>query len=512
MAINIFTGATNQNYGTSTNWSLGVVPTATDGHIVTFDATSPNCTVNASNRFANNIDFTGYTNTITFTNALTVSGNITLAPTMSIAGANVLAINNNGTITTNGVTWPNGFTFSGTSKTFTIVGTLTVFGITSFSGATSTIVNGGTLSCYGSVTIANASHIISGTTQCNLNGTTTWTHISTSTFGLPLNINTLGTVTFSSAGLRYGGSGAVLTYTSGTVAGTKDLKIYSGCTINTSGMTWTTFTNAASVTITLTSDLNISGSFTCTVNSLTINGLFNVYVGGSIHRSTSGAFRGSATIVLNGTGNWTDVYPSSEWSINMTIDTLGTIVLGSDIRFRTGLLKYVQGTVDFTTNSNVFTINQAATTLDTGLMTFRTLVLNNTITLNSTLRATNIQFGSGGLCTLLGSFGFIVNNFDFILTSRSLYLTAGNTYTINSSMTCLAATAGARNTIQSSTAAAAFLTLTYGATQDVRHCNATWINSSGGQTIYTSSGTLSNTVNWNVGVAPTNQGNFFFLM
>jgi len=112
---NLFTGATNANWGTSTNWSLGVVPTASDGYVTRFDATSPNCSVNSSNRICNHIDFTGYTNTITRSQILTVSGNITLSPTMNWAGTNVFGMNASGTITTNGKSIPNTFQFTNTA-------------------------------------------------------------------------------------------------------------------------------------------------------------------------------------------------------------------------------------------------------------------------------------------------------------------------------------------------------------------------------------------------------------
>ena len=72
MAANIFTGATNSLFSVATNWSLGTVPTSTDANTATFDATSPNCTVNVSSN-CQSLDFTGYTNVLTMTFILTVS-------------------------------------------------------------------------------------------------------------------------------------------------------------------------------------------------------------------------------------------------------------------------------------------------------------------------------------------------------------------------------------------------------------------------------------------------------
>ena len=52
----------------------------------------------------------------------------------------------------------------------------------------------------------------------------------------------------------------------------------------------------------------------------------------------------------------------------------------------------------------------------------------------------------------------------------------------------------------------AIFNLQNGATQSVTNCNATRIDSSGGQTIYTSEGTLTDTINWGIG-----SGNFFLM-
>jgi hypothetical protein len=136
MAVNAFRGTTDSNWGTAANWTQGTVPTAADGHVTTFDASSPNCTVNTSSRVCNNLDFTGYTNTITMTNQITVSGNVTLVSTMAsrVAGAGALLINATSTMTSNGGTWPNALTIQGISQTYTLADNWVVTGTFTRSG------------------------------------------------------------------------------------------------------------------------------------------------------------------------------------------------------------------------------------------------------------------------------------------------------------------------------------------------------------------------------------------
>jgi hypothetical protein len=100
-------GGVDNNWGSTSNWSAtsggaggSSIPTA--GDAVFFDTNSPNCTVNASNRVALSLNFTGYSNTITMTFAITVSGNVTLSANMGISGTGALTINGSSTLTSNG--------------------------------------------------------------------------------------------------------------------------------------------------------------------------------------------------------------------------------------------------------------------------------------------------------------------------------------------------------------------------------------------------------------------------
>ena len=80
MAANIFDGSTDGNWGTAANWSLGAVPLIGDGNVATFDATSPNCTINSTARACNGLDMTGYLGTLSGTIA---EGLVKAVPTIT---------------------------------------------------------------------------------------------------------------------------------------------------------------------------------------------------------------------------------------------------------------------------------------------------------------------------------------------------------------------------------------------------------------------------------------------
>jgi hypothetical protein len=491
MAANIFTGVTNSNWGTATNWSLAAVPTATDTNIATFNAASPNCTVNVT-AVCNNIDFTGYTNTITMTNGITVSGNVTFDSTMTsrVAGSGSLSINGTSAIVTNGATWNNALLFPG-SGTKTITGTLTVTGLfTSVAsnqtvnggalilnggmtitgnmsgGTTSVTLGGGTWSgtaflgnpltfagnstisgavAYGGSTLTYTSGIITTTgstvsissatlnvsaitfnnitvpagstgitlsAALNLSGTLTVT--PNTSFTGAFNITTVGIIATGqisgtasiilSGGGTWSGAGAVttnltfagnttisatvsygtgvLTYSSGTITTTSStLSLVASCTLNVASITWNNvILNAATQTYTLTSDLNISATFSLLAAANIVNGAFNINVSGSFNSSF--ALSGTATIIMNGTGTWSGVGAVRN---NLTINTAGTITISGTINYNTGTLTYTTGTV--TTTGSTLTI-AASTTLNCAGITWNNITFNNasqTCTLSSNL-------------------------------------------------------------------------------------------------------------------------------
>jgi len=139
-------GGVNNNYTNANNWSStdgGVhvaesVPTSSDD--VFFTTNSPNCTLdNGGNRFARNLTFSGYSNTITFTNTIAINGNLILSTGMTFSGTSALSWNTAGNITTNGKLIPQPLTFNGagtynlfdnlnTNNTFTMGASIIISG------------------------------------------------------------------------------------------------------------------------------------------------------------------------------------------------------------------------------------------------------------------------------------------------------------------------------------------------------------------------------------------------
>lgn len=257
---NVFDGSTDANWGTASNWSQNSVPTATDGFVTCFDATSPNCTVNASNRVCNALDFTGYTNTITMTLGITVSGNVTLSPTMIISGTGFLYMASvTSQITTNNKLWNGNFQFQGGSVTYTIVDTLKVGGTFYYGLSTTNTTINGVVLVSGSVQNNVTSGYVTGGTII-MNGTGTWSMPNVTTGSVRQNMifNTAGTITISGTIRQLNGS---ITYTSGTMVTTgSTINIGGICPLNLNGITLNNLNiGITQATVTLSSGFNVSG-------------------------------------------------------------------------------------------------------------------------------------------------------------------------------------------------------------------------------------------------------------
>ena len=567
MAANVFKTGGGNVWGNVNSWSLGSIPTGADGNVATFNGTSPACNIDTTTRICNAIDFTGYTNTITFSQHLTVNGNITLGLSMSFAGSGNLVVNAASTLTGNGVTCQQTlnlalavtYTFSGNwvnnapliiqaNCTLTGTGTLQA---TSFNNASATLV----------VTLST-NVIITGTSQnsflTTLNGASnTWSTAGwTSTFGVSgtatiqltggtwsasqsWNINvtiqgniTMGSVTYASSGTP------TLTYTSGTVtlSGSPTLTISGNCTINCTGLSTSNFFGL----------LSISGSVTISGTGLYCNGI-----------TTGGVLSGSITVFLVG-GTWT----SSGNSCNVNLTIVGNVTFAASVLFGnsgTPTLTYISGTP--VVSGSTLTLG-ASCTLNTAGMSFNNLTITNAVgttitnnslltingtltvpasnaivfagtggitipnltlpafaaTFSSTLSCTNLTLASStytfnglltvsgtlnlpnGSITFAGSAGFNVANL-LATTIAGVYtctLSAGVTYTVTASISITTTAVANTYTLASSSGSVlAILTLGHSATQSLAYVvNATRIDSSNGQTIYTVKGTITSSNNW----------------
>lgn len=483
MPTRTWRGTIDSNWGTADNWAEGAVPTSADD--VVFDASSPACTVNSTNRVCLSITFSAYTNTITMSNNITVGAAtgtifITLGASMGIAGSGQLGFSGQGnaTLTTNGRTWPNQFNFlnanaSNATITYTLNDNCTFGGLLSISGGattgrtiTFTSSAARTITCNAGITSAtNANFRASGFTMTFKITSGTINLSAGIAHGITMDIDGgASTITFS-AGSQYIGyatttttpSICTLKYTSGIV-NTTGATLYGG-TVRFEGLNDNVIFPAAelgaSVSTVATNTINIP-----TGNWLKISGLYsapsvsNVSTtftgGGQIYcysLTHTGLVSGAVTIIFYGTG---------------TLTTTANRIAVTEVKFDTGAggLTTLVGNNFFgasgsgATNFTVISgdVVSTGTVLFTAVTSSTTGVSSPTITANNTI-FNNLDFGTGSSALQINittnllvngrlSFGVndVVNNVTLTVTSSSgininvqgsLLIGAGqNTFTI----------------------------------------------------------------------------------
>ena len=495
MANNYWRGTTNSNWGTSTNWSLSLVPTASDGNITVFDGTSPNCTTDAGGKVCNAINFSAYTNTITMTNTITVSGNITLGSGMHVSGASSLIMNGAFTAQSNGFAWPNGLTLQGgSSPTWTLSDTWVIGGLLTVTTTNSTIagviqaatcsITAGTLTLGGNITITGLTTIASAVV---LNGPSytlstgglnhgstvtgtifsiiltggTWTATGSGYLGVPLTF--AGNVTLASIVAFGGANNPTMSLTSGSVTvGTGVIHIGASCILNVPTISWYNLIidSASGTTVTLNGNLVITNTFT----------LYNSYA-----------------VTFSGTGTLTLSQPITFQSISgssFTCPISGTSCTFPDYNITLGTSTW-SGTVTVTGGTH-------------------------TITLNGTMTAVTLSLPTSANVTIAGTGGWSVGTTNIIPSGSTYTLTlhAGATYTWTTLLSINPANIGIAYTLTSdSGSVSAIVNLSYGASQLLAFVNATRIDSSGGQTIFSYKGVLTTVKNWATGISNGNLTN-----
>ena len=541
MAANNWTGTTNSNWNVSTNWSLGAVPTSSDGNTATFTSSSPNCTINATSLVCNNIDFTNYTHTLTFTNNLEVFGNITLGTGATFAGADGIYSYGSGTLTSNGVTLTCPYGCANTI-TLTIADSWTCGNSVNIGGATTMngnniYFNGGTTSGTGS--LSGTTNIYFGaTTLGNLTINNPYIYIQAASGTFTFN----GTLTWDIAA----GTTGYLTYNSGTCTSTTSgiLKLAGGASgtstynISISSSNSTSLTNSSglnlysfalspttnALVVNVTGNLTCNGTFSTAQNrSVTVNG-GTIYLGGNIslgYASGAESPLGSTNYIYIGTGTFGFSGASTSGGFNgsgsFTINTSGTLTFtsGDSFNFSGMNLIYTAGTVVTTGTTLVIgTTGYTSTTLNTSGITWNNINFANvasTVTLNSLLSASGtVTFASS--ITFAGSYGFSFYGMTINAVGLTISLVSSNTYTITNSFICTVPTSANSFTLNATTAGTqAILNLNQGASQTLNFIKATDINSSAGQTIWCWSPTLSNTLNWNSLLPSSMQTAYCFL-
>jgi len=303
------------------------------------------------------------------------------------------------TFNTNVMSWDN--VFIGSALTHILSSAMNVSGtLTLGSTSNNTTINGAfNINVTGSVTVNVTTGIIAGTATIVMVGTGTLSTslITTGAFRNNLTFNTAGTITISGTVTFNTGT---LTYTAGTmvVAGSELRTAGVSCTLNTGGMTWNNATLAGTATYTLTSNLNIGGTFfnASTTLTTTYNGVFNINVGGSITLSTTtGILNGTASFVMNGTGTLAMASITTGYlTNNLTFNTAGTITISGTIRYQTGTITYTAGTMSM--GISILSLTAVATLATNGMTWYNIYVrtFSAVITLSNNIQTTILEIGT----------------------------------------------------------------------------------------------------------------------
>jgi hypothetical protein len=465
---------------------------------------------------------------IAFAGTITLSSNLTVIDT-TLFGAGVSTFVNTGRFTQTGA-----LTLVG-SATVTLINNITVLGDFSATGTGIQTLNAFQLIVNGGIYTSGTDYV-RGTTSILLNGTGTWTSDGASysiarAIRNNVIINTAGTITFSGQASFNTGT---LTYTAGTIVKTGSvLNCYGATTLNTNGISWnhiaisgtitlpsaltvagntdiigtTTFTPAGSFTqtgslrfmstavLTLPNNLIVTGNLYTlgSDNNHTVNG-FQISVGGSLILSTTPGttLGGTSVIVLDGTGTWSGAATVSN---NISINTSGTITFSEAVLYSTGTLTYVAGTV----NTAGSTLNiKGSSTLDTQGMQWGALDIDTaaTVTLPSQLYTNDtIYLDSTGI-SFAGAGGFSCYGISQRVLG-TITLESSRTFVIRNSFESISSNNTSRSLFQSSIPGTqAIMTLLPSATQSIGYVDATDIDSSLGQKIWSFKGNLNNATNW----------------
>jgi hypothetical protein len=513
---------TGGNWNATSSWVGGVIPTVADDVVAT--ATSGNLTVTAT-AAALSINFTNYVGTFVVNSGITLTigngttntgGTFTMVSGMNVGltSTGTLSFAATATLSSGGITWPGNIILivtpntAGQTRTFTLGSPWSVNGNLSITfGATSqsVILNSNSMTVRGNLTMGTSAlghnSGFSGTTNLILGTTTTQTvttnilaSITVVDIAIPVTFNSSGTIIITTpfSKLRF----STLTWTAGIVTTTGATLYNAGnITINTGGMTWDCawILQGQNRTYTLASDFNISS-----LGSLTTGQTQNMTFNGS-------------NINLN--CNYTQLVVTLSGNLVGTtvMNLLGncTISQQSGNTFRLPTIINSTGTVTFTSNFS----HGASLTYTTGTFSMsNSLTWTNVVTATYTLNAPNFNFPnfvSSTNVTFAGSEG--CSFFTYTVTTVGVTNTfqINETYTILSAITLTGTLASRVSFASSSANTNAILTVLQGASMDVGYANATDIDSSLGQTIWSYRGTLLRSTNWQqLPVQPKTVANF----
>jgi len=422
----IIAAAGGGNWNVGSTWVGGSVPLITDNVIL--NGISGQVTISSSAQCVN-INFTGYTNTITFNANLTITGNLTRsASVFSYAGTSGIIIGGTTTqsITTANTNWNIPITIGATSPQVNLLDTFKINALLTLSSTTSPIITRNNvfdptqeIQGFGNVTISG-NGTYTGSASIKITGTATQTltasgsHQIRNDFTIDKSSGVLtlsGTLNYNTGTLTYVASG-------GTVnAGSSTLNIGASTILNTNGINWFNVTiNSGAVSLTLTSDFNIAGTFSATglggglVLTFSGTGLFNP-TGGFIVSNTSVVGNSNINITLPNDINITSLtYPDQPGITNrraVALNGLRNITVSNTVSIGIGQGSGFSGncTLIYTGNSTFYLAGgtvysggySLSTTINTsGTCTFTTNVVGGQNTYPS-FQTTTITHVSGNV-------------------------------------------------------------------------------------------------------------------
>jgi hypothetical protein len=381
MATYYFRNTGSNSWTTAANWSLtsgggatGAVPTLSDDAIL--DVNSGNCTVDAP-AGVNNLNCTGYVNTLTFTDSLNLKGNITLGAGMTVvhggASGRLFCDGAAGNFTSNGVVFATHLHFNGLNKIYTFIDNWT---IRSIGNNNPPVLNGSTVSV---TTTFSMSSFPAGTTVFKFIGTGN----IDGQLAYPLTIDTVGVVTIGGIVML---ANAKLIYVAGTVTSTGNLGVDSTLAylINCGGITWPSM-SCLNGRLNIDSDISVAGDVNFNGFNSTADGGNRLFIGGSLTNNSSPISSSATTLVMNGTGVWSGF---GRLINNFTINTTGTITVSGTVYYNTGTFTYTAGTVNTTGSTLVFD-SAAIAGFNTSGMTWYNVQANALVLLLSDLNISN---------------------------------------------------------------------------------------------------------------------------
>jgi len=493
------------NYNSTSTWVEGIVPTAADDVVAT--GTSGNLTVVGVVGYCKSINLTGYTATLAINITLLVSGNITLSSSMTITGTTYININANSSITSNGKAIPY-LAFSLNNVVITLVDNMYISNLLLFQSGYNVVMNNNNVYCTKDVTHISFAKV-SGTTNIIMSGTGIFSGISPfDTIYNPFIINSpSGSITIQGE-MAIGKS---LTYITGSITMSGNTYLYLRGATGSMDVSFAPNKKWYYISIVPTQTINIlTDLYTDTLSLsrpvLTGN---NIYVYKDLY---SLGPSGTTKIIIAGSGSWFGADSFYYLGNDLIINTTSSFKFaGPYLNYNSAKMTYISGNVTFpsppSVSSSLFVTGN--TTFDTSGMTFNEITFASGVTtLSSSLNATTMSLGPSEI-TFTGSAGFntkILSVVSSSVTARFINLTPGITYNVSEKFNSTGS-AGVNIVFRASSSAfRPYFNLALTGSQDVRYTNATNIDSSGGQMIFSIGGTLINSINW------SNYPSNFFLL